>query len=463
MRLRKILISAIVLVLIVLFASLFVDKATPRVVTYSPENLSEDLPYMAQITIEFSVPMNRASVEKALQISPKVDGDFFWDENTVTFSPTENWKIGEIVEVIFQEGAISSFGFSLIPSQEFQFEIRHILLAYLHEDNGLIDIFALGVDGDFPQKLTSIGTVLDYSVDSIGENIYFSAGNQNSGSDLYVYNRFSQNTITVLKCNHALCENAAISPSGHHLAFTRTNNEGIAELWIHGVQGRENSQISQNGHEIRFPQWNSKGNISFYDATVSQYFVVSIDGKIDYEIESLSGEKGSWSPNGKVFVAPYLFTRESDILLGPFGEAAFDNVPLEDLTNVSLLNSHLFAYTENRNAVNLSNEMWAEDLNPAFSPNGRWLAFARRFNDEFRWIPGRQLMVMPAEGGQVTPLTNDEEYKYTSFAWHPSGDMIAAVRFNALSFTSPSEIWIVDLLGQSTRLIIGGFNPQWIP
>ncbi len=41
--------------------------------------------------------------------------------------------------------------------------------------------------------------------------------------------------------------------------------------------------------------------------------------------------------------------------------------------------------------------------------------------------------------------------------------MLAAVRFNVTVITEPPEIWLVGLDGSAIRLIIGGYQPAWIP
>ncbi|MEN8240424.1 MAG: Ig-like domain-containing protein, partial [Chloroflexota bacterium] len=47
----------------------------------------------AEITLYFNQPMNKPSVEAAVQISPAVSGDFTWlDDSTVSFSPASSWE-----------------------------------------------------------------------------------------------------------------------------------------------------------------------------------------------------------------------------------------------------------------------------------------------------------------------------------------------------------------------------------
>ena len=42
-----------------------------------------------------------------------------------------------------------------------------------------------------------------------------------------------------------------------------------------------------------------------------------------------------------------------------------------------------------------------EDVSPVFSPDGKWIAFARRYLDPLRWTPGRQVWLMRADGTEA--------------------------------------------------------------
>lgn len=57
----------------------------PPVVAYGPQENS--LPLDAEIFIEFSEPVDRASVEAALSLEPAISGTFRWEENRVVFAP----------------------------------------------------------------------------------------------------------------------------------------------------------------------------------------------------------------------------------------------------------------------------------------------------------------------------------------------------------------------------------------
>jgi alpha-2-macroglobulin len=65
----------------------FAAHLPPAIVTAMPGN-GEEVNLQARILLRFTQPMNRESVEKALRVSPEVEGTFVWsDDRTVTFGP----------------------------------------------------------------------------------------------------------------------------------------------------------------------------------------------------------------------------------------------------------------------------------------------------------------------------------------------------------------------------------------
>lgn len=97
----------------------------------------------------------------------------------------------------------------------------------------------------------------------------------------------------------------------------------------------------------------------------------------------------------------------------------------------------------------------ADDVMPAFSPDGKKIAFAS--NRSGNW----DIFVMPIDGGQVTQITSDADAELHP-SWSPDGRMIAFCRFGSQS--ERWEIWVVDSMNPSLRQFLDyGLFPQWSP
>ena len=115
-------------------------------------------------------------------------------------------------------------------------------------------------------------------------------------------------------------------------------------------------------------------------------------------------------------------------------------------------------------AEDLTKASQIEDSMPAYSPDGAWIAFARRYLDSTRWTPGRQLWLMRPDGSDAHPLTQAGDYNHFDFVWSLDSKQIAFVRFNQTVLTEPAELWLINADGsQPIKLVEGGFAPQWIP
>jgi Tol biopolymer transport system component len=105
-----------------------------------------------------------------------------------------------------------------------------------------------------------------------------------------------------------------------------------------------------------------------------------------------------------------------------------------------------------------------EDASPSFSPDGRWVAFTRKFLDPGRWSPGRQVWLMNNARSELQPLTDEPGTTFSSLAWSPDSRRLAFMRKNIADLSQPSEIWWVDVIsGEAVMIVGGGFLPGWIP
>jgi TolB protein len=97
----------------------------------------------------------------------------------------------------------------------------------------------------------------------------------------------------------------------------------------------------------------------------------------------------------------------------------------------------------------------ADDVMPAFSPDGKTLAFAS--NRAGNW----DVYCITLEGGRTVQVSNDADHELHP-SWSPDGRMIAYCKFGAQS--ARWEMWVVDVNNPGVRHFLDyGVFPQWCP
>jgi Tol biopolymer transport system component len=472
MNVRQIVLGFIVF--LVLGAFIILLLMLPKVESFSPIQAGGSQPNTTTIEMTFSRPMHTESVSEKLSISPQVEGKLTWQDNrTMRFIPEEPWPSGAQVQVRLENGAQSQLGLAVRQDLNWSFQISPVVMLYLWPASGGSDIFGLTLEDGETTQLTQSENVVGFVPSPDGQIIYYFTENSLGGNDLYRLDRFVHtkpenaqvvNPQRLLTCQRTLCNLPAVSPNGVLLAYLRNDSE----IWLINLDTpADQIQISPEGQECHPPFWSPSGELSYYNAAEQAYTILNLETEEQTVIENQSGEKATWAPGGTALIAPETFTIETDILRGPSGEVSNQEVEEEELEPVRVLSTHLLVYqTSGSQVQDLSKDQLVEDFSPAFSPDGQYLAFTRRYLAQEPLALGRQvwLVSLPGSGSvaQALPLTNAPDYKYTALAWHPDGRQMATVRFNQASLTDPPEIWLLDLSGNAIRLVIGGFAPQWI-
>jgi Tol biopolymer transport system component len=450
-RLRLIILGGVLIILASIGLTALAWGQTPRLLEISPANGAADVPAAAPLRLVFSAPMDADSVAKRLSIAPDRPGTFSWQGNTLTFSPNQPWPSGETVTVTLAGGARAgeflSFG---LAKQSWSFTTAQTLLAYLWPASGPADLYALdSLTGDI-RRLTTDANILDYSFSTDGLVVYYSAINTQGGADLYALDRSSgAGAERLLACGQTACRSPVVSPDERFLAYESVphiTSSQVVQVWLFDLAAGTAAPLGDLAHANSQPRWSANGKLAYYDQTSQAYIIHDPQTGSFLSLPNQTGQGGSWSPDGRYFVA---------------AEISF--IRLDAMTDLGI--SRLLRYdSETGAAVNLTNASDVEDVTPVFSPDGGLIAFGRKYVDPERWTLGRPLWVMAADGSAVRPVMIDPLKVDYDFAWSLDGRQLAFVRFDQGAPTSPPELWLVNADGTNPlELVVGGYAPVWVP
>jgi len=442
----------------------------PRLNAAFPADQSTQISARAPIRLEFSQPMDAASVEAALALSPAVPGHFAWAGNTLVFTPALAWPLNGTVTVRL-EGGRSQRGLPLLGVHTWTFTVGTQRLAYLAGGQAP-NVWIAPVEAGAPaQAVTSEPHgVYDFAFTPDGTRLIYAARRADGGADLRAVALDGSAAADVLLCPGEACVSPAVSPDGLRLAYQRhvlaagltgAPRLGAASVFERPLQAAPNDPGQQlSAAEGRFPRWGPDGRLSYLDLGREAVVVHDLNTGALTFIPNTSGEMGAWSPDGGVIVYPELAfpggasgPQDSDELAGGF---------YTSLTRVTIA-------TNERQT--LSGPEVVDDASPAFSPNGAWLAFGRKLQVQSQWTPGRQLWLMRPDGSDAHALTDDPLYNHSAFTWSPDGQRLAYMRFHTDNIEAPAEIWLtgVDSAGQlgagdaGPRRLAQGYLPEWLP
>lgn len=296
--------------------------------------------------------------------------------------------------------------------------------------------------------------------------IYFAAANGDLGADIWRLSVADLSTELLIACGQENCDGPQASPDGRYLAYTRLEAAtGLPQIWLYELGSGAGEALSTSGQIVRNLIWSPDGRLAYYNQTLAGYEIVGVEsGERKLETNAL-GEGLTWLADSSAFIAAEAFRADSAILRGPTGEASLQTPEPGSQTALEITVSALLQYAEGGpvSLLDYGSEQ-IEDAAPSASPNGRWLAFTRKYLDEERWTPGRQLWIYDFEDGRAVPLTESPSHQMSAIAWSADSSLLAFVRSNRTDFNQPTEIWIMRPDGSEAQLIaVEAFAPQWMP
>lgn len=312
--------------------------------------------------------------------------------------------------------------------------------------------------------LEALGRVSEPRVSPNGKRVLFgvsyeSVPQNKSNRDLYVMNIDGTGVTRITKT--AQSENSAVwIDNGTRIAFVYAEKGSSPQLWVMNADGTERHAATniEGGIEgflfspdqskvvlIRTVKYNrtaadiypdlpkATGRViddlmyKHWDTWVTEIphpFIGAFDGQTITDLKDIMEgepyeapmrpfggvESFAWSPDSKILV--YTSRKKTGM------EYALST------------NSDLYAYNlTTGTTTNLTEGMMGYDTNPAFSPDGRYMAWLSMERDGYEADKNR-LFIRDNATGQKTDLTSDWDYTIEEFVWNPNGKNIWFIAYH---------------------------------
>ncbi len=428
----------------------------PRVVSTQPFDSETQVLPSTKIEVEFSQPIAPRPNFDYLIFEPQVPGAYQVDGRTLTFSPDAGFKPDETVQVAVNPLLKSTLGIPIAQPPSWSFQIKHPWLLYLLDTIGRVELYQIDPDGLEAERLIDTNqSIIDYSISSSRDMVFYAA---ESGSDTVIelFDLKTQDNTILYTCKNKLCSMPLLSPDQKFITFTVNSspqnlNPSASQVMLLSLNDLSvfgnPIPVSGNDHPTRDPAWSNNGWVVYYDETEKAYgFYHPATGKrLTYEHDT--GEIGTWSPNGAMFVFPKII------------------YPPDAASAVAAYSSQLVGFSpETGEEQFITRNDTTEDVQPVYSPDGNWIVFARKYLTASQWTPGRQIWLVRSDGNNPRAMTNSENNNHLGFTWSPDGKYIAYLRFNTASYNQSREVWMMDSkTGITQKILINGYRLDWLP
>ena len=429
---------------------------TPRVVNVSPANNETNVLPSSPIRVEFNRMISFDQAVEYLVINPPMPGKYVMDDLTLVFTPSLAFRSDEEIKVSLSNGIKSTFGLPLLSKPTWSFQIKHPWLLYLLDNGNQVELYKIDPNGLITSKLIdTTDSILDYSVSPDGKSVYY-ASEQKNNTLLYEYDVSEKKSTLLHTCQAEICSQPTISKDYKYLSFVsgsslQNMNPAASRVWLLTMSDEKTIgqpiPASGNNHPTRDASWSARGWLVYYDDEDHTYNFYNPSTGVRTNLKHDTGEIGCWSPDGKLFVYPQIF------------------YPPEGVNIQASYSSQLIGINpETEEQTLLTRNDVVEDVLPEFSPDGKQIAFARRYLTTQNWTPGRQIWFVRSDGSNPRAMTNSENYKHLDFAWRPDGTQIAYIRFNAAEYNQPREVWIMNTkTGVTQKILMDAYQLEWLP
>jgi len=226
-----------------------------------------------------------------------------------------------------------------------------------------------------------------------------------------------------------LISDVRLSPKGSAVVYSvqrvdRGTEKKYANLWLAQAEGGEARQFTFGDQHDARPKWSPDGNqIAFLSDRrdkdkPAQIFLMPLRGGEARRLTDIPGTIAdfSWSPDGDRLLCqvrktdPEELERQEDEQKKKLGVVArhYDRVfyKLDGTGYLPKERWHIWSVSlETGEASQLTDHPVYDEVDPVWSPDGKWIAFSSNRSEQPDFYPDRiEIYIMPAEGGEIRKL-----------------------------------------------------------
>lgn len=266
------------------------------------------------------------------------------------------------------------------------------------------------------------------------------ASNRSGNLDIYLMSP-DGNEVVKLTDNPAEDYAPVFSPTGEQILFV-SHRDGTRDLYVMDADGRKQEKVFSSTIDRTDPAWSPDGKQIVYfrykDATL---YTAKINGKDETPIAKTGtfGGDPAWSPDGKTIVFTF----------GP--EAKNHKIPQDGYPLIFI------SPQGNKRRKVFHGDM--RHIYPAWSPDGKWIAFA-----DFPWDLHDEdkgtIHIMRPDGTERRQIVSRAGGYAEHPSWSPHGDRILYEQ----KIGEQRQLFVVDLASRITQQLTRGsynVNADW--